>query len=246
MSYRAMIFAAGLGTRLRPFTEQHPKALFTINGKTLLAYQIERLKRAGVVDIVVNVHHYAEQIVDYLKSHDDFGIHIAISDETGKLLDTGGGLRHAQWFFTSEPFIACNVDILSDISITDLLQAHRRGDLATVVVSDRMTKRYLLFDEDGCMRGWTNIGTGEVRPESAEGTSDSLRRLAFSGMQVLSGDIFACMEDFGDCFSLIDLYVGNCTKHNIRAYIPENYHVMDIGKTEVLAQAEEFAKSLGL
>ncbi len=246
MSYRAMIFAAGLGTRLRPFTEQHPKALFTINGKTLLAYQIERLKRAGVVDIVVNVHHYAEQIVDYLKSHDDFGIHIAISDETGKLLDTGGGLRHAQWFFTSEPFIACNVDILSDINITNLLQAHRRSDIATVVVSDRMTKRYLLFDDDGCMRGWTNIGTGEVRPESAEGASDSLRRLAFSGMQVLSGDIFACMEDFGDCFSLIDLYVGNCTKHNIRAYIPENYHIMDIGKTEVLAQAEEFAKALGL
>ncbi len=246
MSYRAMIFAAGLGTRLRPFTEQHPKALFTINGKTLLAYQIERLKRAGVVDIVVNVHHYAEQIVDYLKSHDDFGIHIAISDETGKLLDTGGGLRHAQWFFTSEPFIACNVDILSDINITNLLQAHRRSDLATVVVSDRMTKRYLLFDDDGCMRGWTNIGTGEVRPESASGTSDSLRRLAFSGMQVLSGDIFTCMEDFGDCFSLIDLYVGNCTEHNIRAYIPENYHIMDIGKTEVLAQAEEFAKALGL
>lgn len=246
MSSRAMIFAAGLGTRLRPFTDKHPKALYSIGGKTLLAYQIEQLKRAGVEDIIVNVHHFAEQIVDYLRANDDFGIHIAISDETGKLLDTGGGLRHAQSFFTSEPFIACNVDILSNINIPALLQAHRTGDLATVVVSDRMTKRYLLFDEDGCMRGWTNISTGEVRPDSAEGISESLRRLAFSGMQVLSGDIFACMENFGECFSLIDLYVGNCTKHNIRAYIPNNYRIMDIGKTEILPQAEEFARSLGL
>ena len=137
MTTRAMIFAAGLGTRLRPFTESHPKALFELNGKTLLQYQIEQLKKAGITDIIVNVHHFAQQIVDYLQANDNFGIHIAISDETGNLLETGGGLRHAQAFFAREPFLACNVDILSNIDINALLQAHRSTDLATVVVSER-------------------------------------------------------------------------------------------------------------
>ncbi len=244
MTTRAMIFAAGLGTRLRPFTESHPKALFELNGKTLLQYQIEQLKKAGITDIIVNVHHFAQQIVDYLQANDNFGIHIAISDETGNLLETGGGLRHAQAFFAHEPFLACNVDILSNIDINALLQAHRSTDLATVVVSERDTKRYLLFDEENRMHGWTNISTGEVRPNCLDLSQTSLHRLAFSGMQVLSGDIFQCMEGFPERFSLIDLYVANCTNHTIRAYIPTNYRMMDIGKTELLQEATLFAQSL--
>lgn len=244
MPTKAMIFAAGLGTRLRPFTEAHPKALFPLNGKTLLQYQIEKLSAAGVRDIIINVHHFAEQIADYLRANNNFGLHIELSDERGNLLETGGGLLHARHFFDAEPFIACNVDILSNIDIENLIAAHKKEDMATVVVSERETKRYLLFDRDYCMRGWTNISTGETRPESTARNADELRRLAFSGMQVLNGDVFQHMDGMGERFSLIDFYVKNCTEHTIRAYIPRNYQMMDIGKTEILHDAEQFARSL--
>lgn len=244
MPTKAMIFAAGLGTRLRPFTETHPKALFPLNGKTLLHYQIEKLEAAGVRDIIVNVHHFAEQIADYLRANNNFGLHIELSDERDNLLETGGGLLHARHFFDAEPFIACNADILSNLDIRDLLAAHRRDDMATVVVSERETKRYLLFDKEDCMRGWTNTSTGEVRPENITGNANALKRLAFSGMQVLNGDIFRHMSGMGERFSLIDLYVKNCAEQRIRAYIPKNYRMMDIGKTEILHEAEQFARSL--
>ncbi|HCS87696.1 MAG TPA: mannose-1-phosphate guanyltransferase [Bacteroidales bacterium] len=239
-----MIFAAGLGTRLRPFTESHPKALFPLNGKTLLQYQIEKLSAAGIRNIIINVHHFAEQIANYLQANNNFGLHIELSDERGNLLETGGGLLHARHFFGAEPFIACNVDILSNIDIKNLIAAHKREDMATVVVSERETKRYLLFDKDHCMRGWTNTSTGEVRPESTAADTGELRRMAFSGMQVLNGDVFRYMDGMGERFSLIDFYVKNCTEHTIRAYIPKNYRMMDIGKTEAVHAAERFARLL--
>lgn len=244
---RAMIFAAGLGTRLRPFTEAHPKALYTLNGKTLLQYQIEQLKAAGVRDIIINVHHFAEQVIDYLNANDNFGLHIEISDERGRLLETGGGLKHAKHFFCNEPFIACNVDILSNIDLRCLMEAHKKEDLATVVVAERETKRYLLFDKEQRMCGWTNISTGEVRPESILPSVQEFKHLAFSGMQILNGGVFQYMDDeLGERFSLIDFYVQNCAEHNIRAYEQQGYKMMDIGKTEILQAAEQFVRSLGL
>lgn len=165
----AMIFAAGLGTRLKPFTDSHPKALLPLAGKPLLQWQIEQLRAAGITDIVVNMHHFAEQIISYLQAH-DFGCHIRISDERAALLDTGGGLRKAMHKAPcgnpNAPWLVCNVDILSNIRLPQFIQSHRPEDLATLVVSQRKTQRYLLFDADQCLKGWTNITTGEYRPQT--------------------------------------------------------------------------------
>ena len=167
---KAMIFAAGLGTRLKPLTDTMPKALVPLAGKTLLQWQIEKLKAAGITDIVVNVHHFADKIIDYLRENDNFGCCIQVSDERDMLLETGGGLRKAQPFLTSNlsplassPILVCNVDILSNIDIPALLNAYNPEEMGVVVVYPRDTQRYLLFDETNRLCGWTNIATGEVR-----------------------------------------------------------------------------------
>ncbi len=245
---RAMIFAAGLGTRLRPLTDNMPKALVPLNGKTLLQYQIEKLQAAGITEIIINVHHFPEQIISYLRDHDNFGCNIAISDESEMLLETGGGLRKAKDFLASsnEPFLVCNVDILSNIDIPTLIAAHRPEDIATVVVSPRDTQRYLLFDEHQRMQGWTNIKTGEVRPAefNIQHSAFNIQRLAFSGMQILSPRIFEKMDAFPEKFSLIDLYVSLCQREQIRAFVPTDYRMMDVGKIDHIQEAEAFAKQL--
>lgn len=289
----AMLFAAGLGTRLKPFTDTHPKALLPLAGKTLLQWQIEQLHAAGITDIVVNVHHYAEQIIDYLQTQ-DFGCRIRISDECAALLDTGGGLRKAMHEAAADtddsPWLVCNVDILSNIRLQQFIQSHRSEDLATLVVSQRQTQRYLLFDADQHLKGWTNITTGELRPQtlhtplidvnyslislSGNKINDSLtsisgepslgaapanrinfrphlHELAFSGMQIVSPRLLPYMDEVakvkGDTFSLIDLYLSICEHHPeevLRAYIPADYHMMDVGKTAQLQEAERFAERL--
>lgn len=242
---KAMIFAAGLGTRLRPLTDNMPKALVPLGGKTLLQYQIEKLRDAGIRDIIINIHHFPEQIRGFLQRNSNFGLNIQISDESGTLLETGGGLKKAQDFFADErPFLACNVDILSNIDIKALVNRHRQEDIATVVVSERATQRYLLFDETERLIGWTNLKTGEVRPDNLQPAIIPHRRLAFSGMQILSADLFRHMEHMGERFSLIDLYLSLCRQYTIRSYIPDNYRMMDVGKTECLAEAEQFARNL--
>ena len=255
---QAMIFAAGLGTRLKPLTDTLPKALVPLAGKTLLQWQVENLKAAGITDIVVNVHHFPDMIIDYLRQHDYFGCNIQVSDERDMLLETGGGLRKAKELLTSSPdspiasspILICNVDILSNIDIPTLLQAYNPEEMGVVVVSERDTQRYLLFNEENRLCGWTNIATGEVRGEEAMKRlgNDTMRRLAFSGMQVLSPRIFACMDEVvklkGDKFSLIDLYLSIAKKEILRAYIPENYRMMDVGKIAQLSEAEEFASTL--
>ncbi len=242
---KAMIFAAGLGTRLKPLTDSMPKALVPLNGKTLLAYQIEKLCAAGIRDIIINVHHFADQIVDYLTANHNFGCNITISNESGMLLETGGGLRKVAAFFDDEPFLVCNVDVLSNINIQALVQAHQVEDIATVVVSQRETQRYLLFDNTMKMVGWTNIKTGEVKGNCQLSISNGQsRRLAFSGMQILSPRVFEQMEGLGERFSLIDLYLKMCTTESIRAYVPQDYKMMDVGKIEHLAEAERFALEL--
>ena len=253
-----MIFSAGLGTRLKPLTDTTPKALIPLAGKTLLQWQIEKLKAAGITDIVVNVHHFAEQVIDYLREHDNFGCNIQVSDERDMLLETGGGLRKAQSLLTSspdspiasEPILACNADILSNIDIPTLLKAYNPDEMGLVVVSPRETQRYLLFDEDNRLCGWTNVATGEVRGPIANSQSliTNKRHLAFSGMQVLNPRIFGCMDKVvkakGDKFSMIDLYVSIAEKEILRAFIPENYRMMDVGKIDQLSDAEAFATTL--
>ena len=274
---KAMIFAAGLGTRLKPLTDTLPKALVPLAGKTLLQWQIERLKAAGITDIVVNVHHFPDMIINYLRDNDNFGCRIAVSDERDMLLETGGGLRKAKELLTSSPnsliasspILICNVDILSNIDIPTLLNAYNPDEMGVVVVSPRDTQRYLLFDHDNRLRGWTNIATGEVRPASLvsslnilppTGEADlqakptyqlqrsDLSPLAFSGMQVLNPRIFDAMDkvvaEKGDKFSLIDLYLSIAEKEILRAFIPENYRMMDVGKIAQLSEAESFAASL--
>ncbi len=256
---RAMIFAAGLGTRLRPLTDNMPKALVPLNGKTLLQYQIEKLQEAGITEIIINVHHFPEQIISYLREHDNFGCTIAVSDESEQLLETGGGLRKASWFFTDnqvqngerrtahpEPFLVCNVDILSNVNISALMAAHNPEDIATLVVSPRQTQRYLLFDKQNRMQGWTNIKTGEVRPANfnLQHSAFSAQQLAFSGMQILSPRIFEKMDAFPEKFSLIDLYVSLCQAEQIRAFVPTDYQMMDVGKIDHIKEAEAFAKQL--
>ena len=274
---RAMIFAAGLGTRLKPLTDTLPKALVPLAGKTLLQWQIERLKAAGITDIVVNVHHFPDIIINYLRENDNFGCRIAVSDERDMLLETGGGLRKAKELLTSSPnslivsspILICNVDILSNIDLPTLLQAYNPEEMGVVVVSPRDTQRYLLFDETNRLCGWTNIATGEIRPASLvsslnilppTGEADlqakptyqlqrsDLSPLAFSGMQVLNPRIFDVMDkvvsEKGDKFSLIDLYLSIAEKEILRAFIPENYRMMDVGKIAQLSEAESFAASL--
>ena len=166
MTKQAMIFAAGLGTRLKPLTDRMPKALVPVAGEPLLAHVIRKLKAEGFTRIVVNVHHFADQIIDYLHTH-DFGVEIHISDETSKLLDTGGGIRHAaHWFGTDSPVLIHNVDILSNANLSRLYDSAVAD--AALLVSDRVTKRYLLFGEGKRLVGWTNVETGEVRSPHAD------------------------------------------------------------------------------
>ena len=254
-----MIFAAGLGTRLKPLTDTLPKALVPLAGKTLLQWQIEKLKAAGITDIVINIHHFPDMIINYLKDNDNFGCNIQISDERDALLETGGGLRKAEEKFRSlgvqefrssnEGILICNVDILSNIDIPVLLQAYNPAELGLVVVSQRETQRYLLFDRGNRLCGWTNIATGEFRGPIAQSQEPiAHRQLAFSGMQVLNPRIFECMDNIvklkGEKFSLIDLYLNICEQEVLKAYIPNDYRMMDVGKISQLSEAEEFANNL--
>ncbi len=248
---KAMIFAAGLGTRLKPFTDSHPKALAEICGHPMLGIVIRRLIAAGVDEVVVNVHHFADQIVEYLRKNDNFGITIHISDETAMLLDTGGGILAARkWLDGDDRFIVHNADILTDVNLSGMAAfADRSEAMASLLVADRSTKRYLLFDPDDMrMRGWTNVSTGEYRPGSLT-SADGLRRLAFGGVHVLSPDIFPHLEQFARSlsgsdaipkFSIMDFYVSRCSGLPFFGYCPhEAVRWHDIGKPESLAAAQE-------
>ena len=248
---KAMIFAAGLGTRLRPITDSIPKALLPIEGKPLLQWQIEKLRESSINDIVINVHHFPEQIRQFLHDNADFGCHIQISDESDKLLETGGGLRKAAALLgDKEPVLALNVDILSTINLRDLIAAHRSDARATLVVSERDTQRYLLFDENQRLHGWTNTTTGELKPIGRGDllrqklTNGQLHKLAFSGMHIIAPELLSLMQSWDECFPIIDFYLSVCETAPIYAYIPPNYRMMDIGKIDHLSEAEDFAATL--
>ena len=238
---RAMIFAAGLGTRLKPLTDSLPKALIPIAGKPLLEHVILKLKTAGFDEIIVNVHHFPDQIIDFLKANNNFDIRIEVSDERDQLLDTGGGIRKAKHFFDDgQPFLVHNVDILSDIDLTELFQQHLVTDsLATLVVSRRDTFRYLLFNDDQRLCGWINEKTGETKHIRFDDIS-GFNKLAFAGIQVLSPRVFELMETFDAKFPIMDFYLSNAQTQVIKGFIPTDLHMLDVGKLNVLDEAERF------
>ncbi len=241
---RAMLFAAGKGTRLRPITDRLPKALVPVAGKPLLAIIIERLRNAGVEEIVINIHHFGEQILDYL-SNNDFGVNISVSDERESLLDTGGGLKKAVPLFSSsnEPILLHNVDILSNADIA-LFYEKSSTQAATLLVSSRKTSRYLLFDENNCLRAWQNVMTGEVRTPYADIDLGRLRPYAFSGIHCFSPSLFPFMEIFADRFSLIDFYLQVCDKVDVKCEVKPDLRMLDVGKIDTLERAEEFLQNL--
>ena len=235
---QAMIFAAGLGTRLKPLTDTMPKALVRVGGQPLLWHVINKLKLAGYERIVVNVHHFAGQIVDYLKANDNFGLDIRISDESEMLLETGGGIKKALPLFDpTEPILIHNVDILSNLDLTSL-----PTDAPLLVVSQRQTKRYLLFDDDLRLQGWTNIETSEVKGPIIHHPSDisHLRKLAFSGIHVMHPSLYPLLEDWPERFPIMDFYLKACGDNLIRGYEAKNLRILDVGKLDTLDKAEEF------
>ena len=200
---KAMIFAAGLGTRLKPLTDTMPKALVPLAGKPLLQWQVEKLRDAGITDIIVNVHHFPDQIIDAIRTNKGWGCTIRISNEREQLLDTGGGLKKAltQYTLHHTPLLACNVDILSNINLKALIAEYEQTETSQLVVSDRKTKRYLCFNEQNSLCGWTNIATGEIKGRDG-------RHLAFSGLQILSPEVLALLKQYPkEKFTLIEFYL---------------------------------------
>lgn len=237
---KAMLFAAGLGTRLRPLTTDLPKALVELEGKTLLEIALLKLKLAGCTEVVINIHHFAGMIRGFLDRRNNFGLQITLSDESDLLLDTGGGLKNAEQFLTQEgqPFIALNVDILSDIDLASMYQAHLdAGCLATLAVRQRKSSRYLLFDDEMKLQGWQNVKTGEKRFCNAELIGSELKPLAFSGIQILSPAIFSFMPSEHKPFSIIQTYLSAGAKAPITGYRHDEDFWMDVGRPEAVEEA---------
>lgn len=239
---KAMIFAAGLGTRLKPMTNHMPKAMVLVNGKPLLWHTIQKLKQSGFDEIIINVHHFADQIIDYVKSNNYFGIRIEFSDERNLLLNTGGGIKKAKWFFDDEkPFLVHNVDIFSNIDLKKTYrQCSENSAWAHLIVSPRETSRYLLFDDQNRLKGWINKKTGETRSSVSNFNPQSYHAYAFSGIHLLSPQIFELMDTFPDQFSIIDFYICICNQVIIRAVVPDDFMLLDVGKPEALSLAAKF------
>ena len=241
---QAMIFAAGLGTRLKPLTDTMPKALVEVGGHTLLGLAVRKLAAAGAEQQVVNVHHFAEQITAFLHENDNFGQDIAVSDESDLLRDTGGGLKKAQGLFSSdEPILIHNVDILSNVDLQAFYEQGRQND-ATLLVSKRKTTRYLLFDKDMRLAGWTNVETGEVRSPYKDLDPKTCTMLAFAGIHTFSPRLFPLMDEFPDKFGIMDFYISMCHKAVIKGVVADGLKLLDVGKVDSLATAEQFIKEL--
>lgn len=235
-----LIFAAGLGTRLKPLTDTMPKAMVPVAGKPLIEHLLRKVAAAGFDKTVVNVHHFADQIIDFVSSR-DFGLKIAISDERDALLETGGGIKKAQSLLdTDQPFLAHNVDILSNLDLRQFYQMHRSGDLATLLVSRRATSRYLLFDDQRRLVGWTNVQTGEVKSPYPNLDVQRCEKLAFSGIHTISPAIFPLMEAWQGRFSIIDFYLSVCAAQTIRGVEVPHTKILDVGKIDALHEAEKF------
>jgi NDP-sugar pyrophosphorylase family protein len=235
---KAMILAAGMGTRLKPLTDNKPKALVDIKGNTFLQIVLTKMKNSGFDEVIVNVHHFADKITEYLKSKNNFGMQIEISDEKDLLLDTGGGLKKASGFFNDgKPFLVYNVDVLSNIDLHLLYRTHLlTNSFATLAVRNRESQRYFLFNDNNILCGWENIKTGEVK--ITRESESQLKTLANSGIQIINPQIFNLMPD-ENVFSIIDLYLKLAPDYKISAFIHDDSYWYDLGKRENLAEAEK-------
>ena len=261
-----MIFAAGLGTRLKPLTDRIPKALVRVGGKPLIEYVLKNLVAAGSKRIVVNVHHFANQIIEYLQQN-DFGVDICVSDETEMLLDTGGGIKNAAPFFnTSEPVLIHNVDILSNVDLRALYNYACEAEIeqkvdAVLLVSLRKTKRYLIFNKDMRLVGWTNVDTGEVKSpyetlheltftqpydnNNITNEQYGYTLFAFSGIHVIGNKVFEAMNECSAKFPIMDFYLQYAKDLHFVGKVKNNLKLMDVGKLDTLAEADAFVKQLG-
>ena len=239
---QAMIFAAGLGTRLRPLTDTMPKALVPVGGQPLLWHVVMKLKAAGFERIVVNVHHFAQQIIDYLDANNHFGLDIRISDESSRLLETGGGIRKALPLFDAQsPVLIHNVDILSNADLGALYdQALATQADALLLVSWRQTKRYLLFGDHLRLCGWTNKETGEVRSPHPGLQPGSCRELAFSGIHVVAPSLMSLLAPMPERFGIMDFYLQVCADRRILGQEMTDLRLIDVGKLDTLDQAAHF------
>jgi len=243
---KAMIFAAGLGTRLKPFTDAKPKALFPVCGKPLLEHIIKKLIASGFDEMIINVHHFSEQIIDFLRQNNNFGVRIEISDEKKSLLDTGGGIKKVESFFDDgEPFLVHNVDILSDVDLTAFYEYHlsRENAIATLLTGNRKTIRYLLWDASDRLAGWINTQTGEVKSPLSRFNPENYVRSAFGGIHILSPSVFDYMKNRPEKISIIDFYLSIADKANIFRYTPKNGQLVDVGKPESILAAEKMINS---
>lgn len=234
---KAMILAAGLGTRLKPWTDKHPKALALVNGKSLLQRNIEYLQKFGIREIIVNVHHFANQIIEAIEENNGWGSSISISDETDKVLETGGGLKKAIGYFKDEEdFLVINADILTDMNLNALIELYKKeSPIATLAVSERASSRYFLFNHQNELCGWKNVKTNEekiIRQET------DLNSLAFSGIQILNKNIFNFLLA-AEKFSLVDVYLQACKIEKILGFNHTGSLVLDVGKPESIHLAEE-------
>lgn len=243
---KAMIFAAGLGTRLRPITDTMPKALVRVGGEPLISHVIRKLSAAGYDDIVVNVHHFPNMIRKYLEEN-DFGVKVSISDESGLLLETGGGIAHAEPLLGGEDFFVHNVDILSNADLPAMRAQVRPEAISTLVVNSRKTSRYLLFNDQMRLVGWTNRDTGEVRSPYPGIDPDNCRALAFGGMHFMSGRIFDAFREQGmrDRFPIMDFYISACARYPIYGLEQKNLRLIDVGKLSSISEAERFIAESG-
>ncbi len=238
---RAFILAAGLGTRLKPLTDKNPKALVEINGVPLIEIVVTRLINAGFNDIIINVHHFAEKVIAFLRSKNFFDIQITISDESSKLLDTGGGLKKASWFLKkTNPFLVHNVDIVSGINIKQLCDSQKNSTkIATLAVQERESSRYFLFDEEKNLCGWKNDKTGEVK--MARKPVGKLKNFAFSGIHAANPAIFDFLPE-ENVFSLVDFFLKTAADSQITYFNHSGSEFLDLGKKENLAEAAKFVK----
>jgi len=233
---KAMILAAGLGTRLKPFTNQHPKALALINGKSLLQRNIEYLQQFGIYDVAVNVHHFAGQIIDAININKSWGSMITISDESDEVLETGGGLKKAMPLLKEhENFILMNVDVLTDLNLVEMMAVHlKENPLATLATTQRKTSRYFLFNDNDELCGWRNTETGAERISR---NAETYYQQAFSGIHIISSRIFSVMQQEGK-FSMVDVYLEAAKTETIKSFDHSAGEFIDVGKPESIIKAE--------
>ena len=248
---QAMILAAGLGTRLKPLTDSMPKALVPVGDRPLLDLNIRKLQGQGYDRFVVNIHHFAQQIVDYV-GEQDYAPLVHFSDETEALLETGGGLKKAAPLFVDdEPVLIHNVDILDNVNYDWFSRQHQQDEDAVLLVSRRKTKRYLLFDNAMRLMGWKNIETGEIkspyeyiRRTGLSQHGEPLNMFAFSGIHSFSPRLFSLMDRFPDRFSIIDFYLSVCHRSHIVGLVKDDLQVLDVGKLDTLHDAEKFLEGV--